>query len=72
MLAGAGPALAQSDAPTRTLTELGQGMYRTQNNWHYGLLVDTDEGMIVFDSINQGFADWLNAEIARLDRYQNG
>ena len=72
MLAGARPALAQSDAPTRTLTELGQGMYRTQNNRHYGLLADTDEGMIVFDSINQGFADWLNAEIARLDRYQDG
>jgi len=28
--------------------------------------------MIVFESINRGFADWLNAEIARLDRYQDG
>lgn len=65
LLAGTAPALAQSDAPTRTLTELGQGVYRTQNNRHYGLLIDTDEGMIVFDSINQGFADWLNAEIAQ-------
>lgn len=64
-LYGPGPAQAQSDAPTQTLVELGQGVYRTQNNRHYGLLIDTDEGMIVFDSINRGFAEWLNGEIAR-------
>lgn len=64
----AGPTTAaeqQSQITTseRQLIELRPGIYRTKNNRHYGLLVETDDGMIVFDTINKDFAAWLKAEI---------
>lgn len=54
-----------ADSPTRTLTEIGNGIYRSQNNRHYGLVVDTKDGVVVFDTINKDMARWLDTEIAK-------
>lgn len=54
---------AQKAAPIRQLIMLRPGIYRTRDNFHYGLLVETDDGMIVFDTINKDFSTWLKAEI---------
>jgi len=58
-------ALAQTADETRALVPVREGVWRTQEEGFFGLLVETVDGMIVFDPINRGFADWLNAEIAR-------
>ncbi|MEO1205039.1 MAG: MBL fold metallo-hydrolase [Pseudomonadota bacterium] len=58
------PALAQDAAANRSMVEIGPGVYRTQDNRHFGLVVDTDDGVVVFDTFNAGFATWLDQEIA--------
>ncbi len=50
--------------PVRELREIADGVYRTRNDRHYGLVVDTDAGVLVFDTINADFAGWLDARIA--------
>lgn len=52
-----------AQAPTRNITLLRPGIYRTQNNRHHGLLIDTPDGIIIFDTISKGFASWLKGEI---------
>ncbi len=49
---------------TRALIPVREGIWRTQNGPYFGLLIETVDGMIVFDSLNRDFAGWLNAEIA--------
>ena len=65
----ASPALAQtdhaSDKDKYDIIPLRDGIWRTQDDRHNGLLIETDGGMIVFDSINPEFATWLNAEIKK-------
>ncbi len=51
--------------PSRAILELAPGIYRTQENRHFGLLVEADDGLLVFDTLGADFAGWLDAEIAR-------
>lgn len=79
LLAGAGfalahvlrplPAEAQSAGSERTIVEIADGIYRTRENRHFGLLIETDDSMVVFDTLNADFARWLDREIAsRFDK----
>ncbi|WP_179954332.1 MBL fold metallo-hydrolase [Denitrobaculum tricleocarpae] len=47
----------------REVLPIRDGIWRTREDRHFGLLIETDEGMIVFDTLNPDFAGWLNAEI---------
>lgn len=58
------PAVARAQGLDRQIVEIAQGVYRTQDKRHYGLLVDTADGVIVFDTLNADFSKWLDAEIA--------
>ena len=53
----------------RQLTEIGDGLYRFQNNYHFSVVLVTDEGVLVTDPINPAAAQWLKDEIAsRFDK----
>ena len=53
----------------RQLTEVGDGLYRFQNNYHFSVVLVTDEGVLVTDPINPAAAQWLKDEIAsRFDK----
>ncbi len=49
---------------TRSLTEISDGLYRFQNNYHYSVVLVTNEGVVVTDPINADAAQWLKDEIA--------
>ena len=57
--------LAQENAK-RSLTQVAGDVYRFQNNFHFGLVVITEEGVVVADTIDAGAASWLKAELATL------
>lgn len=63
-LAMAGMAHAQET--TRAITKVAGDVYRWQNNFHYGLVVITDAGVVVADPINTEAATWLKAELAKM------
>lgn len=48
----------------RSITEIKDGLYRFQNNFHYSVFLVTDDGIIVTDPINKDAAQWLKAELA--------
>jgi len=56
---------AQSDAK-RSVTEIADGVYRLQNNFHFSLVVVTGEGAVVVDPINASAAGWIKQEVAKL------
>jgi len=56
---------AQSDAK-RSVTEIAKDVYRLQNNFHYSMVVITDEGAVVTDPINADAALWIRSEVAKL------
>jgi len=58
-------ALAQSDAK-RSVTKLADDVYRLQNNFHYSMVVVTDEGAVVVDPINAFAAAWIKSEVSKL------
>ncbi len=58
-------ASAQSDAK-RAITKVAGDVYRFQNNFHYALVVLTDEGIIITDPINDEAATWLKAELGKM------
>lgn len=60
--AAALPAIAQ-DAE-RSFTNIAGDVWRFQNNFHFSVLVVTDEGVIVTDPINAEVAAWVEAEVA--------
>ena len=57
--------LAQSDTK-RSVTEIAENIYRLQNNFHYSMVVVTDEGAVVTDPINADAALWIRSEVAKL------
>jgi glyoxylase-like metal-dependent hydrolase (beta-lactamase superfamily II) len=61
----ASPADAQ-DA-NRSLERVEGDVYRFQNNFHFAMVVVTDEGIVVTDPINAEAVEWLKAELA--DRF---
>ena len=56
---------AQSDAK-RSVTEVAKDVYRFQNNFHYSMVVVTDDGVVVTDPINAEFASWIKEEAGKL------
>jgi len=58
-------ALAQSDVK-RSVTEIADGVYRLQNNFHYSMVVITGEGAVVTDPINAFAAEWIKSEVSKL------
>lgn len=59
----AGSALAQSGEVTRNLTEVTGDVWRFDNNFHVSMVVVTEDGAVVTDSINSEAAAWLENEI---------
>ena len=59
------PAFSQTDAK-RSVTEIAEDVYRLQNNFHYSMVVITDEGAVVTDPINADAAAWIKTEVAKL------
>jgi len=59
------PSHAQ-DTPKRSVTEIAPDVYRLQNNFHYSMVVITDEGAIITDPINTKAALWIRSEVAKL------
>ncbi len=57
------PAIAQ-DAK-RAVTHIAGDVYRFQNNFHFSVFIETEEGVIVTDPINAEAAAWLKGEIAK-------
>ena len=57
------PAVAQ-DAPKRSITEIGENLYRFQNNFHFSVFLVTDDGIIATDPINADAAQWLKDQLA--------
>ncbi|MEX3007672.1 MBL fold metallo-hydrolase [Hoeflea sp. TYP-13] len=43
----------------RGITNVAGDVYRFQNNFHFGLLVVTDEGVVLVDTINTDASQWL-------------
>ena len=62
---GTAPSFSQ-DNPKRSITNVAGDVYRFQNNFHFGLVVFTEEGVVVADSINAEAAVWLKAELATM------
>lgn len=59
------PSHAQ-DTPKRSVTEIAKDVYRLQNNFHYSMVVITEEGAIITDPINTEAALWIRSEVAKL------
>lgn len=55
-------AIAQQ-APTRAIVEIGEDLYRATNNNHHTVFLVTDDGVILADTVNAAFSEWLKAEI---------
>jgi len=56
---------SNGQSPERSISEIRNGIYRCQNNRHYSVVIDTKDGLIVFDTINRTFAEWLNGQLAQ-------
>lgn len=54
------------DTPKRSITKVTGDVYRFQNNFHFGLLVLTEEGVVIVDTINADAAKWLRFELPAL------
>jgi len=53
-------ATAQAQEPKRSITKVTGDVYRFQNNFHYGLVVVTEAGVVVVDTIDEGASQWLS------------
>ena len=58
--------VSAQDEPKRAITQVAGDVYRFQNNFHFGLVVITDEGVVVADPINADAASWLKTELTTL------
>ena len=56
------PAQAQDDVQRR-ISQIGDNLYRFQNNFHYSVFLVTEQGVIATDPINAEAARWLKNEI---------
>lgn len=56
------PAIAQE--AKRALEQVEGDVYRFQNNFHFAMVVVTDEGIVVTDPIDADAVAWLKAELA--------
>lgn len=51
--------------PERSLTQLAGDVYRYQDNEHFGVVLVTDDGIVVADPINRAAAEWLKGELVQ-------
>ncbi len=51
------------DSPKRSITQVTGDVYRFQNNFHFALVVLTEEGVVITDPINAEAASWLKEEL---------
>lgn len=56
-------ALAQSVDNTFSIEELRPGIYRTQSNLHFGAVIEGKDALLVFDTVNAEFSEWLKNEL---------
>ncbi|MEO9651451.1 MAG: MBL fold metallo-hydrolase [Roseobacter sp.] len=56
--------VAAAQDAKRSLTQVAGDVYRWQNNNHFGLVVFTDDGVVVADPINAEASSWLEGEIS--------
>ena len=56
---------AQKKAPKRSFVKVTGDIYRYQNNFHFGMAVETKDGVVVTDPINSDMVKWLRAEIKK-------
>ena len=61
-LAGLGGAWAQ-DEPQRAIEHVAGNLYRFQNNFHYGVFLVGEDGVLLVDPINEDVASWVKGEI---------
>ncbi|MBT3764877.1 MAG: MBL fold metallo-hydrolase [Rhodospirillaceae bacterium] len=61
----AGDAFAQKKPPKRSFTKITGDLYRAQNNFHFSVVLDTKDGVIVTDPVNAKFAAWVKAEVKK-------
>ena len=58
-----GTAIAQDN---RAISNVTGDVYRFQNNFHFSLVVVTDEGTVVIDPINAGASGWLKDNLSEI------
>ena len=61
LLLPASDAIAQENK--RSITDLGKGIYRFQDNLHYSVFIVGKQGVLLTDPINTEAATWLRKEI---------
>jgi len=66
VLSLAGTSAFAQDTVKRSITKVAGDVYRFQNNFHYSLVVLTDDGVVVVDPINQAAASWLKKELTSM------
>lgn len=49
--------------PTRSIEQITDNLYKAQNNNHYTVFLVTPEGIILSDTINREFSQWLHDEL---------
>ncbi len=59
------PDAALAQAGKRGIENVKGDVYRFQNSFHYAMLVETADGIVVTDPINAEAVAWLKAEVAK-------
>lgn len=59
------PTLALTATVNRDIIPITGDVYRFQNNFHFSILMVTDEGVLVTDPIDADAATWLKSEIKK-------
>ena len=54
-----------SGPPKRSIKNVTGDIYRYQNNFHFGMLVETKDSIVVTDPINADMVKWLRSEIKK-------
>jgi glyoxylase-like metal-dependent hydrolase (beta-lactamase superfamily II) len=57
------PVTVSAQQPTRSITEIAENLYWARNNNHYAVFLVTSDGVILADTINADFSQWLKGEI---------
>lgn len=57
------PAFAQQDEPERSLIEVADGLYRYQDSAWFGMVLVTDDGILIADPLNRGGSEWLAEQL---------
>jgi glyoxylase-like metal-dependent hydrolase (beta-lactamase superfamily II) len=57
------PVMAYSDEVKRTITDLGDGIYRFTNKFHSSIFIVGKDGLLMTDPMNKEAAMWLRDEI---------